>query len=157
MNIITNFFFKIENKTTPFSLIIMAELGNIIGLIKRELLYVYCLKRREQLFSIYFVKDERTQYDEFVDAGTLNLIASYNNSRHPNLFTIGFMYTMKMIRRFKGGFNTLLIDDIGHNVMISTLWKKKNIPIIENKSAYYSYNLVIPRSPVTKETAFILL
>jgi hypothetical protein len=157
LEILTNFFHKMENKTTPFTLSLISELGNIMALIKRELLYVYCLKRREQVYAIYFIKDERIQYDEFVDAGTLNAIASYHNSQYPKLFALGFVHAMKIIKRFKGGFNTLLMDNIGHNLLISDLWKKRYTPIIENKTAYYSYNFVVPRSPILKETAFVLL
>jgi len=157
LEILTNFFHKMENKTTPFTLLMISEIGNIMALIKRELLYVYCLKRREQVYAIYFVKDERIQYDEFVDAGTLNAIASYHNSQYPKLFALGFVHTMKIIKRFKGGFNTLLMDNIGHNLLVSDLWKKRYTPIIENKTAYYSYNFVVPRSPILKETAFVLL
>lgn len=157
LDILTNFFHKLEYKTTDFTLIMMAELGNIMALIKHELLYVYCLKRREQTYAIYFIKDERIQYDEFVDAGTLNAVASYHNSQYPKLFALGFVHTMKIIKRFKGGFNTLLMDNIGHNLLISDVWKKRYTPMIENKTAYYSYNFVVPRSPMLKSAAFVLL
>lgn len=157
LDILTNFFHKIENNTKMFSISIVAEIGNILALIKKELLFVYCLKRREQVYSLYFIKDERIQYDENTENGALNLIASFHNSRYIKLFTLGFMHTMEIIRRFKRGYNVLLIDNIGHNVFITPLWKRKYSPILENKTAYYSINFIIPRSPFLKENVFILL
>ena len=157
LNLLTNFFDKLENMLPTFKIKMFSEMGNIMALIKKELLYVFCLKRRDQVFGIYFLKDAHMQYDGSTDDGTLHLLASFHNSTESKLFTLGFMYALQSIQKFKRGFKTILIDNIGHNCFIDLFWRRKYSPLLENKTAYYSFNFILPLSPYKKEEVFVLL
>lgn len=157
LSFLSDFYTKIREHDEKNMLKIFPDLGSLHTMIKTELLFVYVLKKGLDFMGIYFLKDEKMQYDNMGDVETLHFISSLNNCSSEKIFTLGFFHVIKSLLKYKTYFRMLLFDNIGNNEIILRTWKKKYSPIIENITAYYTYNLIIPSSPFNSETSFILL
>lgn len=80
--------------TKRFSCFLRTDISNLIGLIKSEILYVYCLKRFDTIYAIYIFRDTRSNYDDF--GSILQLVGSINNCSQ-DLFLDGFFNSMNKI------------------------------------------------------------
>ena len=107
--------------------------------------------------GIYFIKDEKMQYDNIENVETLHFISSLNNCSSEKIFALGFFYVIKALMKYKTYYRMLLFDNVGNNQIILRTWKNKFSPIIENIAAYYTYNLIIPSSPFDIQSSFILV
>lgn len=157
LNFLSDFFSKIREHSDNYNLRIIPDLGSLQTLIKNEILYVYVLKKGLDFIGIYFIKDEKTQYDNMNGAETLHFVASINNCSSEKIFILGFFHTIKALQKYKKYYNFILFDNIGNNELILRTWRKKYTPIIENQAAYYTLNLIHPCSPISYQKSFILL
>lgn len=144
-----------------FDCILYPDIGNILALIKSRNMWVFCLKRKEDILAAYFFKNAHTNYEEMDDiygngGHTLQLVASINNTSSHDLFYTGFTCCLREITKENPYFKILMIDNIGHNHIINNLWNNTHDIIISVPSAYYVYNLIIPYSPLIHTKCFIL-
>lgn len=163
LDILTDFLYTqshldFSKEKCQFDLCFIPDMGLFISLIKRRLLYVYCIQRAGNIYGIYFIKNAKLRYED-VDGNTLQLIGSimtYEGSDMGQLFYSGFLHTLQQIIKKKPSFKMLLIDDIGHNQIINSFWKNKNEPIFKNNAAYYLFNMVFPCSPIESSRCLVL-
>ena len=146
----------IEKNTDTFDFMAIPDIGNIVALIKQQLLYVFCLRKHKDIYSIYFMKDIKMQFED-IEGNTLQCIGSMNQMVDANpLFYLGFLHGLHKIVHIQPDYKMLLFENIGHNTILFNYWRTKHTPIFVNKTAYYLYNMVFPRSPIAKEKCFIL-
>lgn len=141
-----------------FDICLIPDVGTLISLIKRRLLYVYTVHRNGNIYGIYFIKNAKLRYED-VDGNTLQLIGSimtYEGNDGGALFYSGFLHTLQHIIKKKPSYKMLLIDDIGHNQIITSYWRKKNTPIFKNDAAYYLFNMIFPCSPILSSRCLVL-
>ena len=144
------------NDSSMFDIMVLPDIGNITALIKQRLLYVYCLRKKKDIYGIYFIKDAKMQFDD-IEGNTLQCIGSVNQMVNSNsLFYVGFLHGLRQIIHKHPEFKMILIEDIGHNTILLNHWRTKHTPIFVNKTAYYTYNFIYPSSPIAKEKCFIL-
>jgi len=156
-------FLHTQTKTDArlFDICIFTDVASIIELIEENLLYIYCLKRDEDIYGYYFVKDIKTAYENLSieggsDVFTLHCISSFLNTRDERLFYLGFLHCIHEIVKYNKDYKMLLFDEIGHNVVLYKHWRKKYTPILTTPTAYYLFNLIYPQSPIKPEKIFIL-
>ena len=131
---------------------------NLTTLIESGQLYVYCLKKGEHIYGMYFIKKTYTIYEDIPNGNTLQLVASINNSSQPDIFAKGFMHSMiDLLKTSVEKYDVLIIDDCSHNKILLQEWNKPFSPMLENQCAYYLYNFVYPSTPLQSDNVFILL
>ena len=159
-DILFDFLTGLSNSSSPkfFTFCAIPNISNLISIINNNDLYVYCLRRGQHVYGIYFIKDNHINYEDFENGNALQLIASIDNSNSPELFGLGFMQTIRSIFRLKKKkFQLMLIEETSHNIRLLREWNKKFSPILENDTAYYLYNFVFPGSPISSESCLFLL
>lgn len=130
-------------------------ISNIQTQIKKEQLYVYCLKQKEQIISIYFFK-ETFSLCEYNNTRILRLASSICNSRNTYIHVIGYMCSIRnILKHVPTKYGVSVIDDLAHNSIIIKYLKLSKENATEN--AYYSYNYVIPKTPVNPQRVFVIL
>ena len=134
---------------------IMPDIGSILAQIKQSLLYVYALRRGEHTYAMYFFKDMKTQYED-IDGNTLQCCASVMNMKDEPLFYLGYLHSIQNIIKQNKTYKMLLIENLGHNAILTRSWRTKHSAIFSNKTAYYLYNMVFPCSPIMEERCFLL-
>lgn len=144
-----------DPKTLFFDTIIVPEVGNITSQIKNGLLYGYCLFVGDEVLAFYFLKDVKIVYEE-IDGNTSQCVASVMNCRSLHLFYNGFLHALKLLLEKRKDNSMLIIDEIGHNVNLMSMWRYKNTPVFTNDAAYYLYNYICPGSPLPRERCFLL-
>lgn len=157
-----DFLRNIREQSDTFEFISIVHISNLISMIQNQVLYVYCLKMREHVYGMYFIKDAFTHYEDIENGNTLQLIASINNSSSAELFVRGFKHALKDIQMIskKGqqkSFQMLIIENLGHNEGILTEWHRIFSPVFENPTAYYLYNMVFPGSPLSSKNVLCLM
>ena len=141
----------IETKLGGLEIMVIPDIGNIIALIKQRLLYVYVLRKKTDVYGVYFIKDAKMQFDD-IEGNTLQCIGSINQMLDANpLFYLGFLHGLHKIIKRDPEYKMLLFENIGHNTILLNYWKVKHTPIFVNKTAYYTYNFIYLRSPISNE------
>jgi len=146
-----------------FPVAILADPGQFAVLIKAQILWVSCLRFREDIYAFYFWKDVKTQYilPDDVAGDTLRSIATVQlfdqKGPHDRLFYLGFLHALQQIIKQKPGYKVLLIDDMADTVYMHSYWRAKHVPLFQHVSAYYLYNLIYPGSPVKPENCLMIL
>jgi len=140
-----------------FHICCVPDIGSLLSLIKSNLLMVFCLRCREHIYGWYFIKNPKVQYED-IDAGgqTLQCIASIMNCNSKDVFFSGFLHGLRDILKRYPKFSILVFENISHNVFLLNHWNKKNSAILENASAYYLYNFIMPGSPILPERVLVL-
>ncbi len=142
----------LEGSQSRFECFLRTDVANLIGMIKSEILYVYCLKRMDDILSVYIFRDTRMSYDDL--GGVLQLVGTIHNSCSQPLFINGFLNSIFEILQKIPVYKVLMVDEIGDNVVITNSIGGR---IIQNHlTAYYLYNMVVPYSPMRNMNCFIL-
>ena len=160
ISILFDFFEKLKDPQIPniFAFYAYTSNVNLTALIESNQLYVYCLKKGEHVYGMYFIKKTYTIYEDIQNGNTLQLVASINNSSQPGLFANGFVHSMTdLLKTSVEKYHVLVIDECSHNKILLQEWNKTFSPMLENQCAYYLYNFVYPSSPLPSDNAFILL
>jgi len=158
LHLLSDFFIhSSENtsKTMYFDVILFNDMNNVLALIKQKLLYVYCLKRKNNIHAFYFFKNMRTYYED-AEGNTLQVLSSIMNCSSYELFYYGFVNSLTTILKMNKDIKMMLFDDIAHNSVLLRYWSQQNRPIFSNQNAYYLMNFIYPCSPMLKERCFIL-
>lgn len=136
---------KINEKHYEF--ISCVSMGNYLENIKKKTTYVYCLKKGEFIFGMYFFKDAKLKYED-LEGDTLHFYGSIFNSNNKELFYLGYMHSLYSIIKKYPGFKIMMFENLGDNIEIHNFWRNKNTPIFQNKTAYYTFNWIYPSSPI---------
>jgi hypothetical protein len=156
----------LEISKTQFQCFGIAELVNLAALVHGGLLKVYIIQKGKEVYAAYFFRDSRTQFDSEIDIDINNsgalliLCGSIRNTKSMDLFYMGFLHSLRTILRETNIFKLLLIEGISQNIEIYERYlgkseKNKNI-IGENPSAYYLYNYICPKQPISAEKCFMV-
>lgn len=145
-----------------FECMVFPEIGNILSLIKSHNMWVFCLKRGDYVYGIYVLKNAHTNYEEMDDkqgngGNTLHLVASLCNTDSPDLFMHGFLQSIREVIRIHPYYKMIMMDVIGHNIMLVKKWELNSEPVIKTPAAYYLYNMVCPRIPLPPSKCFIVI
>ena len=164
LDIVVDFLDSLQTSASPpFSTCVFSEIGTLITLLKKQLLFVSCLRKGDKLYAYYFWKNTKTQYvlPDDVPGDTIQLVGSFQDGSNtdPNgrLFYLGFLHALRSRVKYKPTFRILLMDDIAHNGVLHRQWRTKYQPLHTHSCAYYTYNLICPCSPVSPEKCFFLL
>jgi hypothetical protein len=160
INMLTDFLFTqshldLNLSKKHFGVLVLSDMGNYIALIKQQLLYAYCLRNGEYIYGFYFIKDAKMQYED-LDGGTLQVVGSVMNCDSASLFYSGFLHSLHHIVKKQTKYKMLMFEAISDNVTLLEYWREQNTPVFTNKTAYYTFNLVYPGSPVQAERCFLL-
>jgi hypothetical protein len=157
LDILSDFLYMMTHSDKRlFAFCAIPDTGSLTSLIHSKNLYVYCLKRGEHVYGMYFVKDAKTRYED-LDGGTLQCIGSVMNSNSASLFAHGFAHSIREILKLDKTFKMLIIDDNSHNSTILWKWREKHNIVFETPTAYYLYNFVYPGSPLLCQKCICLL
>lgn len=145
---------RFDNQPCLFDICITQHSGYYLSLINDKQMHIYCLRSEGQVYGLYFFKDTKTQYDD-IEGNTLQCVASVMNSENMELFYTGFLHSLELINK-NNYYKMFIIENIGHNTSILSHWRTRYTPIFTNKTAYYLYNFVFPRSPIPPESCLVL-
>ena len=142
----------LEISKTKFEVFGFTEIGNLVGLIQKRLLIVYCIQKAKDIYAAYFFRDSRTQYDG--KGVMLSLCGSVNNCNSLDLFYMGFLQSMRSILKKIPLFQVLTIENISNNGFIYERYGGELIGT--SKTAYYLYNYVVPKQPFSSGNVFLV-
>jgi hypothetical protein len=131
-------YLKSPKKDFPF--VAISDVGVLNHLIDTDNLYVFMLRKRENVLALYFFKDAKVQYEE-ANGCALQCIGSICNMLDRELFYLGFLHSVYKIT-WKTQYKILLFESIGHNVYLFADLIRGGL-ITEQKNAYYLYNFVM--------------
>ena len=143
------------DKSNHLTLLSVTSLGNYVETIKQNTTYVFCLKKGSFVYGMYFFKDAKMQYED-LEGNTLQFYGSVCNTDTAQLFYLGFLHSIYFIIKKQKEFKMLLFENLGDNTVIHRLWRQKNTPTFENKTAYYTFNWIWPGSPLQPEKCLFL-
>ncbi len=130
-----------------FTVCAMTDIANLIGLIQSEILFVYVLKRFDDILAVYIFRDTRIRDED--EGSLLEMVSSIQI--HRGLFYSGLLHSLGSIIKKQSVFRSLKVDGITDNNAI--IWDEF-YKTDEWMAAYYLYNYVVPNSPTNN--AFIL-
>ena len=139
-----------------FDIFVLPDIGNLITQIQAGLLHVFCLRNKKHVLAMYFIKDPKMQYEDVGGGDSLQLAGSIANIRSSYLFYLGFLHGLLQILHRSPNYKILGIENLGHNRVLLSQWREHFTPIFENRTAYYTFNLVCPGSPFSGESCFAL-
>lgn len=148
----------IDISKTKYKCFGIPEVPNLLELIHSNIIKVFIIQKGSEIYSVYFFRDSRTQFEN--KGALLILCGSIRNTRSIDLFYMGFLHALRNILKQTNIFKILLIERISQNNEIYERYINKIVNplklIGENQSAYYLYNYVIPKQPFSAESCFIV-
>ena len=159
MDLLTDFLFVQTHldleKSNHLTLLSVTSLGNYIETIKQNTTYIFCLKKGSFVYGMYFFKDAKMQYED-LEGNTLHFYGSVCNTDTAKLFYWGFLHSICLILKKQKEYKMLLFENLGDNTVLHRMWRQKNSPTLENKTAYYTFNWIWPGSPLRPEQCLFL-
>jgi len=131
-------FIKVNND--KFDIIIMADMTNILELIKTKNIYIYAILCDENIVSCYFFRKSCIQIEKGLEV--LSCFASICECDN-NIFIQGFKISFWEIAS-KNFFGFSAIENISHNNIIINNIILKTQPLIVSPTAYFFYNFAYP-------------
>jgi hypothetical protein len=150
--------FNNPNMNLLFEFQVYPQLPNIYMQIKTNQLLVYCIKDKDNIISIYFFKETFSLYENN-NIRLLRLVSSICNSKNTYIHIIGYMYCIRDIMKNNPiKYGAISIDNISHNdIIINNIDISKKMNMISVDNAYYTYNYVIPQTPMNPGRFFAIL
>lgn len=131
-------FIKVNNN--KFDIIIMADITNLLELIKTKNIYIYVILCDENILSCYFFRKSCIQIEK--DLEVLSCFASICDCDN-DIFIQGFKISFwKIASNIFFGFSA--IENISHNNIIIDNIMLKTKPLIISPTAYFFYNFAYP-------------
>jgi hypothetical protein len=162
ITILTDFLYvqthlDLEKSSKHFNIMVISDMGNLIAQIKQGILYAYCLRNGEHVYGFYFIKDAKMQYED-IEGHTLQCVGSIMNCDSASVFYQGFLHSLYDIIKTKKTvkYQMLMFEQISDNTILLEYWREKHTPVFTNNTAYYTFNLIFPRSPIFAERCFVL-
>jgi hypothetical protein len=147
---------KQEEVNSDLQAMVIPSMASIASLLQRELLYIYCLRQKDRIYGLYFLKDVKCQYED-IGGNTLQCMASIMHENNTNLFFLGFLHSLRSLLKLRPSYKMLFMDETGHTSILLKYWRTKHTPIFSNETAYYLYNFIYPSSPLPPETCLFLI
>ena len=138
-----------------FDVAITLDIGVLLALLKTNQMYMYALKRGDQVFGIYWFKNAHVKWDVDELGSTLHFVASFKNTENADLFSLGFSHSLREVLREFREYRMLMMDGLGHNGEIVELWRQTHDTIVKTQCAYYLYNWGLPG--VSRERCLVIL
>jgi len=135
-----------------FDVAITLNIEVLLNLLKTNQMYMYALKRGDQVFGIYWFKNAHVKWDL---GDTLHFVASFKNTENADLFRLGFSHSLREVLREFRDYRMLMMDGIGHNGEIAELWTRTHDIIVKTRCAYYLYNWGMDQ--VSREKCLIIV
>jgi hypothetical protein len=159
-DILTDFLYEqthldLQLSKKHFDIMAVSDMGSYIALIKQNLLHVYCLRNGEHIYGFYFIKDAKMQYED-IEGDTLQIVGSIMNCDSPSLFYSGFLHSLHHIIKKQTRYKMLMFEAISDNIVLLEYWRERNTSVFSNKTAYYTFNLIYPSSPLMPQKCLIL-
>jgi len=159
MDLLTDFLFVQTHldleKSNHLTLLSVTSLGNYVETIKQNTTYVFCLKKGSFVYGMYFFKDAKMQYED-LEGNTLQFYGSVCNTDTAQLFYLGFLHSIYLIVKKQKEYKMMLFENLGDNTVLHRMWRQKNTPTFENKTAYYTFNWIWPGSSLQPEKCLFL-
>lgn len=143
-------------KLSMFSVCILPDIGNMLALLEKRELFLFCLKKGEHLYGIYIFRNAQIHYEE-LDGETLELVASIQNTENPQVFVSGFIHSLRDILKENRRYKMIRMSTIGHNQLIVAKWREYHHSVLETSGAVYLYNYVLPKMPVDTSRCFVVV
>ena len=131
-------FIKVNNN--KFDIIIMADITNLLELIKTKNIYIYVILCDENILSCYFFRKSCIQIEK--DLEVLSCFASICDCDN-DIFIQGFKISFWKIAS-NNFFGFSAIENISHNNIIIDNIMLKTKPLIISPTAYFFYNFAYP-------------
>jgi hypothetical protein len=151
IQLLIDFLEKVRNKYTIFGI---PELTNLSELIHTGILKVYIIQKGQEIYSAYFFRDSRTEYEE--KGALLILCGSIKNTNFADLFYMGFLRALRDILKNNPIFKIIMIESISNKVIYEKYKRANNGFLGENPSGYYLYNYIYPGQPLQSESCFLV-
>lgn len=135
-----------------FDVAITLEIGVLLNLLKTNQMYMYALKRGDQVFALYWFKNAHVKSDL---GDTLHFVASFRNTENEDLFRLGFSHSLRELLREYREYRMMMMDFIGHNGSVVELWTRTHDIIVETRCAYYLYNWGM--EPMAREKCLVIV
>jgi hypothetical protein len=134
------------------------QLPNLFMQIKKHQLIVYCTKKEDSILSVYFFKETFSLYEN-ENIRLLRLVSSICNTNNTYIHLIGYMYSIRDIMKNNPiKYGAISIDNLSHNDIIINNMDAPNIILVTSvENAYYTYNYVIPQTPMNPKRFFGIL
>ena len=142
-------------KLSMFSVCILPDIGNMLALLEKRELFLFCLKKGEHLYAIYIFRNAQIHYEE-LDGETLEFVASIQNTDNPRIFMSGFAHSLRDILKENRRYKMIRMSSIGHNQLILSKWREYHHSVLETPGALYLYNYVSPKMPVDTSRCFVV-
>lgn len=159
MDLLTDFLYVqthlVLTASPHYELLSVTNMGNYVETIRCNMTYVFCLKQGEHVYGMYFFKDAHLQYED-LEGDTLQFYGSVCNTDTPSLFYLGFLHAIHLIIKQFPNFKMLVFENLGHNTLLYPLWSSKNTSVFDNATAYYTFNWIVPGSPLAPGTCCFL-
>jgi hypothetical protein len=125
-----------------FDIVIQAEVGNIIELLKTNNIYIYCVVQHKEIISAYFYRKTCVEIEQGLEV--LSTFASIClKTVDKTIFVQGFKASFWEIAA-KDKFGFCAIENISDNNVIIQNLSLKTKPMIVSPTAYYFYNFAYP-------------
>jgi len=145
----------LEGSQTRFAVFCMTDKPSLLRMIENKIVFVYGIKRVDDIFAIYIFRDMRTVTEEKGNPkGLLQLVGSISNSSSADLFYRGFQLSLRSILKKIRVFGLLVVEYIAHNRILYD--RIGGLSIAVNPMGYYLYNIVCPGSPFYGSQSFVL-
>lgn len=151
------------NLSTPanlgefFDVAVFPDIGAWIAQIREKRMWVCCLMRDTHVYAVYILQNTRLLYEELDGKGALCCAASVCNCDNQDLFNDGFLHAVRSVLKENNEFRLLTIDAVGHNVHLDRAWLAVASRVMHTKAAYYTFNLVVPATPMATERVFVCI
>ena len=134
---------------------VVLDIGTLLAMLKTNQMYMYGLKRGDQVFALYWFKNAHVRHED-MDGNALHFIGSFRNTENDDLFSLGFSLSLREVLREYREYRVLMMDSIGANGEIVELWKRTHRSIGETRCAYYLYNWGTPQM-MDKEKCLVIV
>ena len=138
-----------------FDVAITLDIGVLLNLLKMNQMYMYALKRGDQVFGLYWFKNAHVKWDTGDLGDTLHFVASFRNTENVDLFSLGFSHSLREVLREFSEYRMLMMDGLGSNSEIVELWTRTHDIIVKTRCAYYLYNWGM--EPVAREKCLVIV
>lgn len=130
----------IKSNNDKFDIIIMADITNLLALIKSKNIFVYVILCDEIILSCYFFRKSCVQIEKGLEV--LSCFASICHCDN-DIFIQGFKISFWKIAA-ENYFGFSAIENISHNNIIIDNIMIKTKPLIVSPTAYFFYNFAYP-------------
>jgi hypothetical protein len=139
----------------PFKCKLFPDISSMFVLLNNKEYFIYCLLDDNDILAFYFFKNTHIQYEDY-DNDVYQLVSSYNNTKSTDLFFKGFVKAIQLLDE-ENHISLIILDKISHNSSLLEKFLSNHHIIFKNDCAYYIYNTIIPKMPLTAENCLCLM